>query len=98
LGISWNLHGITDGRGGDPDVGHSYRPALFYRSPEQLTTIERVQAKLQKDLNTSIAAEVLPFSKFWTVEGYHQDFTKRHPTPPYVMRVSLPSAREMLGQ
>jgi peptide-methionine (S)-S-oxide reductase len=98
LRIFWNSHDITDGRGVDPDFGRSYRPALFYRSPEQLATIERVQAILQKDLDKPIATEVLPFSKFWTAEDYHQDFAKRNPTHPYVMRVSLPRVRVTLKQ
>lgn len=96
LRIFWNSHDITDGRGVAPDFGRSYRPALFYRSPEQLATIERVQAELQKDLDKPIATEILPFKKFWPAEDYHQNFVMLNPTHSYVRNVSLPRVRETL--
>ncbi|MFT4900861.1 MAG: peptide-methionine (S)-S-oxide reductase [Lentimonas sp.] len=98
LRIFWNSHDITDARGVAPDFGRSYRPALFYRSPEQLATIERVKAELPKAIRDTIATEILPFEKFWPAEDYHQDFVKRNPKHPYVRNVSLPRVRETLGQ
>ncbi len=56
-----------------------YRPVLFYRTPEQLATIERVKAELQKDLKKNIATEVAPFEKFWSASDYHQNFVRLHP-------------------
>lgn len=96
LRLFWNSHDITDGRGVAPDFGRNYRPALFYRSPEQLATIERVQAELQKGFDQPIATEIVPFKKFWPAEDYHQDFVKLNPTHPYVKSISLPRIRETL--
>lgn len=97
LRIFWKSHDITNPRGVAPDFGRSYRPALFYRTAEQLATIERVKAELQKGLRKPIATEIVPFVKFWPAEDYHQDFVKRNPNNPYVRNVSLPRVRETLG-
>ena len=71
----------------------SYRPALFYRTPEQLATIERVKAELQKNLKNHIATEVVPFEKFWPASDYYQNFVRLHPDQNYVRAVSLPRIR-----
>ncbi|MFH1499983.1 MAG: peptide-methionine (S)-S-oxide reductase MsrA [Verrucomicrobiota bacterium] len=96
LRIFWDSHDITDPRGVYPDFGRSYRPALFYRTAEQLEIIRRVKAELQKDLKKPIATEIVPFVKFWPVGEEHQDFVKRNPTNPYVCNVSLPRVKETL--
>ena len=96
--IFWNSHDITDGRGVEPDFGRSYRPALFYRSPEQLATIERVKAELQKQYKQPIATEIVAYKQFWPAEDYHQNFVKRNPKHSYVKNVSLPRVRETLAK
>jgi len=40
-----------------------------------------------------LAAEVLPFQKFWLAEDYHQNYEKLHPENPYVQNVSIPRLR-----
>ncbi len=98
LRIFFKSHDITNGRGVAPDFGRSYRPALFYRTPEQLATIEQVKVELQKTLKKPIATEITAYVKFWPAEQYHQDFEKRNPNHPYVRSVSLPRVRETLGE
>ncbi|MFQ3224302.1 MAG: methionine-S-sulfoxide reductase [Lentimonas sp.] len=98
LRIFWNSHDSTDGRGVAPDFGRSYRPALFYRSPEQRATIERVKAELQKGIKKPIATEIIAYDKFWPAEDYHQNFVKRNPKHSYVRSVSLPRVRETLAK
>ncbi len=96
LRIFWKSHDTTNPRGVAPDFGRSYRPALFYRTPEQLATILRVKAELQNNLSKPIATEIVRFEKFWPAEAYHQDFVKRNPDHPYVKNVSMPRVRETL--
>lgn len=98
LRIFWKSHDITDPRGVAPDFGRSYRPALFYRTPEQLATIERVKAELQKGLKKPIATEIVSFEKFWRAEDYHQDFERRNPDHPYIRSVSIPRLKRTLSK
>ncbi|MFY0653591.1 MAG: peptide-methionine (S)-S-oxide reductase MsrA [Cyclobacteriaceae bacterium] len=76
--------------GQGPDRGSQYRSIIFYQSDEELKIIEKKKAELSEKLGTDVAAEVMPFDRFWKAEGYHQDFEKRNPYQPYVMAVSVP--------
>lgn len=78
----------TNGQG--PDHGSQYRSIIFYQNEEQKKLIEEKKETLGKKLNRRIAAEVLPFQKFWKGEGYHQDYEKRNPGNPYIRNVSIP--------
>ena len=96
LRVYWKSHDATDGSGVAPDFGESYRPILFYRTPEEKAEIERVKALVQKDFKGAIATEIKPFKKFWKAEDYHQDYVKLNPNDGYVRNVSLPRVHEAL--
>jgi len=67
------------------DVGTQYRSAIFHHSPEQKAAAEQViasigAAKIYKD---PIVTEVVPASKFYVAEDYHQEYFRRNPAQPY---------------
>ncbi len=76
--------------GQGPDNGSQYRSIIFYQNDEQKNIILQKKSALSKTLNADIAAEVLPFQKFFIGEDYHQDYEKKHPNHPYIQRVSIP--------
>lgn len=80
----------TQVNGQGPDRGSQYRSIIFFQNEEQKKIIEEVKAEVAKDYKKPIAAEVLPFQKFWVAEEYHQDYEKRNPNNPYVKNVSIP--------
>lgn len=84
----------TQINGQGPDHGSQYRSILFYQNNEQRKIIEEKKAALSKELNRKIAAEVLPFQKFWKGEAYHQDYEKRNPSNPYIQNVSIPRLKK----
>lgn len=96
LRVFWKSHDAADGSGVAPDFGPSYRPILFYRTPEEKAEIERVKALVQKDYSKPIATEIVPFEKFWQAEDYHQNYVMLNPGNSYVRNVSLPRVREGL--
>ena len=74
------------------DVGTQYRSAIFYHSPEQKATAERVitdigRAGLYRD---PIVTEVVPASSFYAAERYHQEYYARNPNQPYCQYVVAP--------
>jgi len=74
------------------DVGTQYRSAIFYHSPEQKAAAEQViasmgAAKIYEDL---IVTEVVPASKFYMAEDYHQEYFRRNPAQPYCAFVVRP--------
>ncbi|MCM8567925.1 peptide-methionine (S)-S-oxide reductase MsrA [Gramella jeungdoensis] len=80
----------TQVNGQGPDRGSQYRSIIFYQNEEQKKIIEEVKAEVAKDYDEPIAAEILPFQKFWKAEDYHQDYEKNNPNNPYIQKVSIP--------
>lgn len=80
----------TQLNGQGPDHGSQYRSIIFYQNEIQKKIIEAKKKTLSKKLSKKIAAEIVPFQKFWKAEGYHQDYEKRNPGNPYMQNVSIP--------
>ena len=80
----------TQINGQGPDNGSQYRSIIFYQNNEQKRIIESKKAKLSKQLNAKVAAEIYPFQKFWVAEAYHQNYEKLHPENRYIQGVSIP--------
>ena len=76
--------------GQGPDNGTQYRSILFYQTTAEKEMIEGKKNALSKQLEAPVAAEVLPFQKFWIAEAYHQNYEKLHPNQPYIKGVSVP--------
>ncbi|WP_459211096.1 peptide-methionine (S)-S-oxide reductase MsrA [Aquimarina rhabdastrellae] len=76
--------------GQGPDRGSQYRSIIFYQNQKEKDIIIQKKNALAKKLNATIAAEVLPFQKFWIAEAYHQDYEKNHPYNRYIQGVSIP--------
>ena len=70
-----------------PDVGPSYRSAIFPQNAEQ----RRVAGNLIGQLRSKrpIATRIEQ-GRFFGAEGYHQDFVKKNPRHPYVVAHDRP--------
>jgi peptide-methionine (S)-S-oxide reductase len=89
--VYFGSQNVTQVNGQGPDHGSQYRSIIFYQNQAQKKIIEQKIAELEKEYGKGkIAAQVLPFQKFWDAENYHQDFEKRNPTHPYIRNVSIP--------
>ena len=69
-----------------PDVGPSYRSAIFPQSPAQ----ERFAAQMLQRLKQTGAfkrpiATRIESGTFYPAEAYHQDYAKKHPLQPYIL-------------
>lgn len=60
-----------------PDIGDSYRSAIFYFDKEQKETAEKVKKLSQAKLKKPIVTEITEASKFYEAEDYHQKYAKR---------------------
>lgn len=74
------------------DQGSEYRSIAFYRNSDELGTINAEIKKLtdSKKFRNKIVTEVVPFTKFFPAESYHQEYISRNPGNPYVQNVSIP--------
>ena len=74
------------------DVGTQYRSAIFYHSAEQKAAAEQVIANMSaaKIYEDPIVTEVVPASKFYVAEDYHQEYFRRNAAQPYCAFVVRP--------
>jgi len=89
--VYFNSQNITQVNGQGPDNGSQYRSILFYQNAEEKEIIDNKISAINADLGgDKVAAQVLPFEKFWIAEGYHQNYEKNNPTNSYIVNVSIP--------
>ena len=75
-----------------PDVGTSYRSAIFYVNDEQRKISEAYIAQLNAAhaFPKPIVTEVTPLKGFYDAESYHQDYALNNPNNPYIMVCDRP--------
>jgi peptide-methionine (S)-S-oxide reductase len=75
-----------------PDVGTSYRSAIFYTNEEQQRVAQAYIAQLdqQKLFPKPIVTEVTPLKAFYRAEDYHQDYAYYNPDNPYIQVCDRP--------
>lgn len=83
LKVFWSIHDPTTVDRQGPDVGSSYRSAIFYHSPEQRKLAEESKAELQKSMRRgTVVTQITPARKFWPAEGYHQQYFEKRGIAP----------------
>jgi peptide-methionine (S)-S-oxide reductase len=75
-----------------PDVGTSYRSAIFYANDDQkrVATAYITQLDAAKVFPKRIVTEVTPLKRFYKAEDYHQDYALNNPDNPYIQVCDLP--------
>jgi peptide-methionine (S)-S-oxide reductase len=83
-----------------PDVGTSYRSAIFYTNDEQkrIATAYIAQLDTAKVFPKRIVTEITPLKGFYRAEEYHQDYALKNPTSPYIQICDLPKIRALKQQ
>ena len=90
VNVYYGSQNPTQVNGQGPDNGSQYRSIIFYQNQEQKDIIDKVSAEVAKNYDKPLAAEIVPFQKFWIAEDYHQDYERSHPENPYIQNVSIP--------
>lgn len=85
--VYFGSQNIEQKNGQGRDHGSQYRSILFYQNDAEKKIIDEKIAEIGRD---KVAAEVVPFEKFWLGEDYHQDYEKNNPEHPYILNVSIP--------
>jgi peptide-methionine (S)-S-oxide reductase len=83
-----------------PDVGTSYRSAIFYANDEQRSISQAYIAQLDaaKVFPKPIATPVVPFTAFYDAESYHQDYALHNPGNPYILVCDRPKVEALKQQ
>ena len=71
---------------------------VFYHDAEQKRLAESYKGKLEAEhiWNRPILTEIVPFSKFWPAEDYHQNYYNNNPSKTYCAFVITPKIEKFL--
>ena len=83
-----------------PDVGSSYRSAIFYANDEQkrLATTYIQQLDAAHVFPKPIVTQVVPLKGFYRAEDYHQDYALHNPDNPYILVCDRPKIAALKQQ
>jgi peptide-methionine (S)-S-oxide reductase len=83
-----------------PDVGTSYRSAIFFNSPEQQRVAEAYIAQLDAAhiFPGRIVTQLVPLKGFYDAESYHQHYADQNPTNPYILVCDRPKVEALKQQ
>ncbi|HEX7540432.1 MAG TPA: peptide-methionine (S)-S-oxide reductase MsrA, partial [Syntrophales bacterium] len=81
LEVFWRHIDPTDSGGQFVDRGSQYRSAVFYHDEDQKGLAEKSRDALARSAKFArpVATEILPLTKFYEAEDYHQDYYKKSP-------------------
>jgi peptide-methionine (S)-S-oxide reductase len=83
-----------------PDVGTSYRSAIFYTTDEQRKISSAYIAQLDAAhvFPKPIVTRLTPLKGFYDAESYHQDYALNNPNNPYIMVCDHPKIEALKKQ
>jgi peptide-methionine (S)-S-oxide reductase len=92
LEVFWRTHDPTTKNRQGNDVGPQYRSVIFYHDEEQKKLAESYKSKLESEhiWDRPILTEIVPFTKFWPAENYHQNYYNNNPSNSYCTVVITP--------
>jgi peptide methionine sulfoxide reductase msrA/msrB len=81
LDVFWRHIDPTDDGGQFADRGSQYRSAVFYHDEEQKALAEKSRDALTRSgkFAKPVATQILPLTKFYEAEEYHQDYYRKNP-------------------
>jgi methionine-S-sulfoxide reductase len=77
LGQFFRMHDPTQLNRQGPDIGDSYRSAIFYFDEEQRNEATQARNKKQEELDKPVVTQIEPAGPFYIAEDYHQKFSQR---------------------
>lgn len=79
--LYWQITDPTDNMGQINDRGDEYRPIIFVQNTQQQKIAEASKQALSASgkYKKPIVTEIMPATKFWPAENFHQEFYKKNP-------------------
>jgi peptide-methionine (S)-S-oxide reductase len=83
-----------------PDVGTSYRSAIFYANEQQHQIAQQYIGQLDAAhvFSAKIVTEVTPLKAFYKAEDYHQDYATKNPNNPYIQICDVPKTKALKAE
>uniref|UniRef100_A0A7S0RPG9 peptide-methionine (S)-S-oxide reductase n=1 Tax=Chlamydomonas leiostraca TaxID=1034604 RepID=A0A7S0RPG9_9CHLO len=96
LQVFFSIHDPTTPNRQGHDVGPQYRSVIMYNDDVQKATAEKVMKQVadEKIYDAPLVTELLPASKFYEAEKYHQEYYKNNPSQGYCAAVVGPKVNK----
>jgi peptide-methionine (S)-S-oxide reductase len=95
LDVFWQAHDPTTLNRQGADEGTQYRSIILYLNEAQKLAAEKSKAQAQKNFKRPIVTEVVPFTKFYEAENYHQEYYDHNSNAPYCRIVIAPKLKKL---
>ena len=96
LEVFWKTHDPTTLNQQGADEGTQYRSAVFYHTEQQKELAEKYKRELDAAgaWNAPIVTEIVPFTKFYKAEDYHQNYYTLNPDQGYCTAIIRPKVEK----
>ena len=91
----WSIHNPTQVGGQGNDMGPQYRSIILYANPAQKAAAEKSRAEAAKVFRDPITTQIVPLTRFWEAEDYHQDYFAKNPEAGYCQFVIAPKVKKL---
>ncbi len=95
LDVFWQAHDPTTLNRQGADEGTQYRSVILYHDEAQKAAAEKSKAAAQKQFKHPIVTEIVPFTKFYPAEKYHQDYYDNNRDAGYCRVVIAPKLEKL---
>jgi peptide-methionine (S)-S-oxide reductase len=95
LDVFWQAHDPTTLNRQGADTGTSYRSIILYRDKKQQLEAEKSMLGAQKNFHNPIVTQIVPLTKFYPAEDYHQKYYDNNPDNGYCQVVIAPKLEKL---
>ncbi|MDP8217947.1 MAG: bifunctional methionine sulfoxide reductase B/A protein [Candidatus Theseobacter exili] len=78
----FEIHDPTQADGQGPDIGEQYLSVIFTNNEQEKKIADKL-IYILKDKGYQVVTKVLPVSRFWKAEEYHQNYYNKNKKKPY---------------
>ncbi|MFA7314874.1 MAG: peptide-methionine (S)-S-oxide reductase MsrA [Candidatus Magasanikbacteria bacterium] len=78
----FEIHDPTQKNGQGSDIGEQYLSTVFFVDEEQKEITEKL-INILKEKKYDVVTKILPATKFWPAENYHQKYYEKNGHEPY---------------
>ena len=95
IDLFWEAHDPTTLNRQGADTGPQYRSIILTENADQMRIANESKTRAQTKSKSPIVTEIVPLTKFYPAEDYHQDFYRENPMHPYNQAVIRPKLKKL---
>jgi len=95
LNVFWQAHDPTTLNRQGADEGTQYRSIILYHDAAQKLAAEKSRTAAQKNFQRPIVTAIVPFTRFYPAEDYHQEYYDNNSNVPYCQIVIAPKLEKL---